>query len=83
MPGFARMRCGARAQQDDRDATYADVAACADTLAAVWAQHGAAGNFTHTSVPGKTHMAAPESLQLVAWLDSVAKGTGVVVDAVL
>ena len=57
--------------KDDRDATAADVAACADKLAEKWSSAGAASNFTFQAPPGETVMSTIESALLVAWLDNV------------
>ena len=57
--------------KEDRDATYADVAACIAKAAGAWS--GGAAQLNHSVAEGKTTMGSKEVDTLVSWLAAVAK----------
>lgn len=57
--------------QDDRDATFGDVAECVTQVSEIWSSKGAAKNFSHIAPEGETSMSAVESKALIDWLQDV------------
>ena len=63
--------------QQDRDATYSDVAACVGTIAQSYSKQGASGNLTTVAPNVSTGMTSAETDALLAWLKNVTGGVTV------